>query len=226
MSRRPQQIAASLTGRPLFWVALITVAFALPVLRSVTRDLPEPPMVYGALPEFTLTNQDGEPFGLQDLTGKVWIANFIFTSCGDVCPRLTGRMRELQERLDNMGDAVHLVSISVDPDRDTPEVLNDYAQRFTARPGFWTFLTGPLDAIEETVVSGFKMGMQRTEVEDTGFFDIVHGERFVLVDQAANIRGYYESTDEGLQALLNATGMLANLGPVVPDDAKSVVSSQ
>lgn len=224
MAHRIQTIAAALTGRAAFWVVLVVVAFALPLSRSLSRELPPPPAVLGTLSDFTLTNQHGDPFGLADLEGRVWIANFIFTSCGEVCPRLSGRMRELQERLDNMGDAVHLVSISVDPTRDTPEVLKEYASRYTARPGFWTFLTGPLDAIEETVVGSFKMAMQRTEVEDTGFFDVVHGERFVLVDQLGNIRGYFESTDEGLQSLLNQAGILANLGPRVSDPDSPVVS--
>jgi len=224
MGDRIQSIAEALTRRPVFWVALVVVAFALPLSRSMSRDLPPPPPVLGTLDDFTLVDQDGRDFSLADMRGRVHIVNFIFTSCGEVCPRLSTRMRELQERLDNMGDTVHLVSISVDPTRDTPEVLKDYAQRYTARPGFWTFLTGPLDSIEETVVGSFKMAMQRTEVEDTGFFDIVHGERFVLVDQLGNIRGYYESSDEGLQELLNEAGRLANLGPRVSTPDGSVVS--
>jgi protein SCO1/2 len=224
MARRIQKAAAKLTGSWVFWLVVLAASFSLPLVRSLTREIPEPPRVYGQLPEFELTDQDGDSFGLADLSGKVWIANFIFTSCGDVCPRLTSRMREIQNRLDKMGDSVHLVSFSVDPVHDTPQKLRDYADAYGARRDIWTFVTGPLDAIESTVVGGFKMVMQIGEMEDTGFFNIVHGERFVLVDQRGRIRGYYEADDEGIQHLLNHAGLLANLGP--GDDREPAVISR
>lgn len=224
MGARIQRIAAALTGHWAFWLLLFSGALSVPLVKSMTRELPPPPPVYGTVPDFELINQDGETFRAEDLHGRVWVANFIFTSCAEVCPRLSSRMRELQERLTNMGDAVRLVSFSVDPERDTPERLKEYSATYTAKKDIWSFVTGPIESLEKTVVDGFRMSMERTEIEDTGFFDIVHGERFVLVDQLGQIRGYYHSDEEGLQALLNELGLLANLGPRSADGPSDVVS--
>ena len=200
------------TGRGVLWAfALITVAVFF-LVRSLSQEPVEPPGIFGELPVFELVDQDGEDFGSADLAGRIWIANFIFTSCGEVCPRLTTRMHQVQTELEKKNDPVLLVSISVDPKRDTPEVLRDYAQRFGADLRRWSFLTGPLDAIESTVVGGFKMVMQRTEDEDTGFFNIVHGERFILVDGHGRIRGYYEAGDEGLRELVADARLLVEIG--------------
>ena len=187
-----------------------------------------PPPALGQLPEFILTDEQGEPFGLADMRGRVTVVNFFFTSCGSVCPRLSTRMAELQGRLLNMGDSVRLVSISVDPVRDTPEVLNEYGHRYRARKDFWKFLSGDsIEEIEAVVEQGFKVGVDMEENEETGFFDIVHGKRFVLVDQLGRIRGYYRADDEGIQELLTTMGLLANLGPALPEEsneASAVVS--
>lgn len=221
---RSQKFFADLTGNWVFWVLLFAGAVTFPVARSVTRQLPPPPPIYATVPDFELVNQSGETFTPQQLRGRVWVANFIFTSCAEVCPRLSTRMRELQERTVNMAGAVHLVSFSVDPVRDTPEKLHDYAETYSARQDVWSFVTGPIDVMKTTVVDGFKIAMEREEVEDTGFFDIVHGEHFVLVDQLGQIRGYYRADDEGLQQLLNQMGLLANLGPRLSKDEPDVVS--
>lgn len=226
MSRLPlQRLAARLTGSRWFWSLAVFALFALPLVRSIGRQLPPPPPVYGQLPDFRLVDQDGQPFGLPDLKGRVWVANFIFTSCGEVCPRLSHRMAELQARLRNVGDAARLVSFTVDPARDTPAVLREYSLRYHARHDFWKFLTGSLTDLEQTVVDGFKVAVERTAVGETGFFDIVHGERFVLVDQEGRIRGYFGADDDGLQELLNQLGLLANLGPRASGTASAMVSS-
>ncbi len=214
----PMGLAARLTGSWVFWVLLLSSAFAMPIIRSVTRELPAAPTVYGEVPAFEFIRQDGSTLSRDDLRGKIWVANFIFTSCSDVCPGLSSRMREIQNRMDKMGDAVHLVSFSVDPARDTPEKLQKYAARFQARPDMWSFVTGDMEAIQSVVEDGFKLGLEATEVEDTGFFNIVHGERFVLVDQLGQIRGYFRANDEEIQRLLNTAGQLGNMGPVSPTE--------
>jgi len=221
---RTQRFFADLTGRWVFWALVFALAVSFPVFRSVTREIPPPPPVYGEVPQLDLVDQDGKTFNVSQLQGRVYVANFIFTSCAEVCPRLSTRMRELQQRLANMAGAVHLVSFSVDPERDTPEVLKLYAERFSAREDVWSFVTGDISAMEQTVVDGFKIAMEREEVEDTGFFDIVHGEHFVLVDQLGQIRGYYRADDEGLQQLLNELGLLANLGPRISTERSDVLS--
>jgi cytochrome oxidase Cu insertion factor (SCO1/SenC/PrrC family) len=114
--------------------------------------------VYGAVPDFALIDQHGHPVRRGDLEGKVWIASFIFTNCPDECPLMTAEMARLQPDLAQAQD-VRLVSISVDPDHDTPAVLSQYAARFNADPGRWLFLTGDKRAIYRLAREGFRLGI-------------------------------------------------------------------
>lgn len=200
---------ATLAGRPRFWITLtLTVLLAVIALGRVVRGTAvEEPALRIPLPAFTLTDHRGERFGLEQLRGRVWIANFIFTSCPTACPKLTQRMKEIQQLGRHLGDALHLVSFTVDPETDTPKVLADYAAAQQISLDNWTFLTGPLGEVETTVVSGFKIGMGKTE-SSPGIFSIFHGERFVLVDREGAIRGYYEASDEGLDAILRDAELL------------------
>src|SRR5260370_12349444 len=100
---------------------------------------------YGAVPSFQLVNQNGQPFGSAQLAGKIWIADFIYTTCPGPCPMISSRMSELQKPLEKTD--VHLVSFSVDPEKDTPQVLRGYADKLQADPARWDFLTGPKIAI-------------------------------------------------------------------------------
>src|SRR5918999_5633656 len=98
----------------------------------------------GAAPDFALTSQDNQPVTLQDFRGKVVAVTFIYTSCPDTCPLLTMKMAQVQDDLGpRFGTKVAFVSITVDPERDTPEALKDYAEAFDADPAGWAFLTGP-----------------------------------------------------------------------------------
>jgi protein SCO1/2 len=220
-SRRPGPLAR-LVGHPLFWVATVGVLFGLPVVRSMTRRLSASPAILGGLPAFTLTDQAGRPFGTRELAGKVWVADFIFTSCEEACPLLSQRMAEVGRRARHLGPDFHLVSISVDPQRDTPARLAAYGARYGANPVQWSLLTGPAEAIESAVTGGFKVGMGRERMpgrptavadgEDGGgdFWQIFHGENLVLVDRELRIRGYFPATAEGLDRLMEAIGRLVN----------------
>lgn len=165
----------------------------------------------GALPEFNLTDQSGREFALKDLKEKVWVANFVFTSCAGTCPLLTQRMKRVQDVMVNLGDDgshFRIVSFSVDPERDTPERLSQYAKEYGVRPELWSFLTGPVDQVNQTVVEGFKIAMGKAPRQGEGsatsgeIFDILHGEKFVLVDRQGKIRGYYDSDGEGITRLV------------------------
>jgi protein SCO1/2 len=203
---------AALVGNRWFWILTIGLVFILPLSRALGRDVPHPPAMKLALPPFQLTDQWGKPFGSADLKGRIWVADFVFTSCPTVCPKLTKRMQEIQHRARNLGDAFHLVTISVDPETDTPEKLAAYAATYHATPTRWTFLTGPLDAIEPTVVRGFKIAMGKEELAPgSGMFSIFHGEKLVLVDPEGFIRGYYDADDEGITAMLHDAGLIANV---------------
>jgi protein SCO1/2 len=137
-----------------------------------------------------LTERSGSAVRAQDLEGSVWIAGFIFTRCPDVCPALTDRMAGLGRALGG-ADPVRLVSFSVDPAHDTPNVLSDYAERAGAGDD-WLFLTGPRDEIASLLKDGFKVAFADDGPPDT---PITHSDRLVLVDRALQIRGYYHGRD-------------------------------
>ena len=140
---------------------------------------------HGQLPDFSLTDQRGSPFALSKLHGKVWVADFIFTSCGTICPPMTIEMARLQDEF--AAEEVHFVSFSVDPEQDTPEVLFRYADYYGAAGNRWSFLTGQKDAIYQLAQDGFNLAAGHRGSE------ILHSTRFVLVDRNQQLRGYYDS---------------------------------
>ena len=113
-----QARVSELVARPVAWAIFFALASLVLIGRTMGQKPPQPPSMSLALPAFQLQNERGEPFGSEQLRGKVWVADFIFTSCPTVCPRLTERMAELQHRGRNLGEAFHLVSITVDPNTD------------------------------------------------------------------------------------------------------------
>lgn len=190
--------------RPSKWFWLIAIALFGVLLTTrviLARRMAQLPMLV-ELPAYSLTNEQGEKFGATNLRGKAYVANFVFTSCPVICPKLTKRMVQVQDRTKDLGDALRLVTITVDPENDTPEVLRAYSQKYGADPARWVFLTGPLTEIEPVVVKGFKMMMAKKEATP-GLFEIVHGERLVLVDGKGFVRGFYEANDEGVDKLVS-----------------------
>ncbi len=185
------------------WVLFAALALAVPMGALLLRPATRPQLpVLANLPDFSLVAEDGKPFGRADMLGKVWVADFVFTSCADACPRLQNKMRRIQDRLlpPEQGGQIALLSISVDPDRDTPQRMAEYAQHYGARKEMWRYLTGPQKDVERTVVQGFHTAMAKLPVPkgaDTQAeaFDIMHGERFVLVDAQGRIRGFYDADD-------------------------------
>jgi cytochrome oxidase Cu insertion factor (SCO1/SenC/PrrC family) len=122
---------------------------------------------FGTVPDFSLIQRDGRRVTLADLRGKVWIANFIYTHCTDTCPLQSAQMARLQEELKTEPD-FRLVSITVDPEQDTPETLTEYATRFGADRDRWLFLTGEKRAIYTLAVEGFRLGVAEPEESDQG----------------------------------------------------------
>lgn len=149
--------------------------------------VPEALPVIKKLPTFTLTSDKGTPFSPEDLAGKVWVADFIFTSCPGPCPIMTRNMAGVAETLKMISD-VAFVSISVDPETDTPEVLAKYGAQHGADPARWHFLTGTPEAIQSVAAEGFMVGA----IDDP----MIHSSKFCLVDRAGQIRGYFTGTDE------------------------------
>jgi protein SCO1/2 len=142
--------------------------------------------VFGQVPEFQLTSQSGETVERRTLDGHVWVADFMFTTCPGPCPLMSRQMRQVQ---DATSADVKLVSFTVDPAHDTPTVLAAYAKHFLARQDRWYFLTGAQSSLDHLGRDGFKLNSVDGSLE--------HSTRFVLVDRAARIRGYYSSLEEG-----------------------------
>ncbi len=139
------------------------------------------------LPDFSLTERSGQTVTLADLKGKVWVADFFYSTCPGPCPMLSSRLSELQKSLGS-DDRVRLVSISTDPEKDTPELLRQYAERFQAVDR-WLFLTGSKAAIHGLAHDGFKLPI----AENPGAPEpIIHSTRLILVDQTGAIRGLYD----------------------------------
>jgi cytochrome oxidase Cu insertion factor (SCO1/SenC/PrrC family) len=159
---------------------------------------------YGSVPEFQLTNQDGKHFGSADLRGKIWIADFIYTTCPGPCPMISNRMSELQQPLEKTD--VHLVSFTVDPVKDTPKVLHTYAERLQAEPGRWDFLTGAQSTIYNLSRNGFKLAI--SDGSDAKGIP-VHSTRMILVDRHGEIRGYYDAA--GADAITKLVADTAHL---------------
>lgn len=150
--------------------------------------------ILGTVPDFSFTNQTGESVTKNNLLGKIWVADFIFTRCAGPCPMITARMKTLAEKFrDN--ENVRFVSFSVDPVFDTPEVLSKYAAKYDADPARWHFLTGDKDEIYELSERYFHLGVGDIPAEDREALDqaIRHSTRFALVDSEGKIRGYYDS---------------------------------
>jgi protein SCO1/2 len=145
--------------------------------------------VFGDVPQFELVSQDGQPFHSQALAGKIWVADFIYTTCTGPCPRMTSQMREVQDAIAKMPD-VKLVSFTVDPARDTPQVLADYAKIHGASFEHWYFLTGSRATLLKLDRDAFKLGNVDEALE--------HSTRFVLVDRQAHIRGYYDTSESSV----------------------------
>ncbi|MGE5304236.1 MAG: SCO family protein [Alphaproteobacteria bacterium] len=156
---------------------------------------------FGTVPEFSLAERNGRTVTLAELRGKVWIADFIYTSCTDTCPLQSAEMSKLQEHWSYRPD-FKLVSFSVDPERDTPQVLARYAEHFKADASRWLFLTGDKGQITRLIQEGFHLSAAPALKSAAGEDVILHSPRFVLVDKAAQIRAYYDSRDaEALQRL-------------------------
>jgi len=163
--------------------ALLPIWSLLFAACSANRPLP----VLGQVPPFQLTAQTGEALDRQSLAGHVWVADFIFTTCPGPCPRMSSQMRQVQTATADTPD-VKLVSFTVDPAHDTPPVLAAYARHFLAQPGRWYFLTGAQSSLDDLGRNGFKLNPVDGSLD--------HSTRFVLVDRAARIRGYYASSDD------------------------------
>jgi len=151
---------------------------------SQPRALP----TFNTIPEFTLTSHTGSQFrSAEQLKGRVWIADFIFTTCTGPCPRMSSQMRRVQESLADV-PGIRVVSFTVDPNRDSPDVLAAYARRQNADPARWFFLTGPAETLHMLKRQAFLLG-------NVDGKNLDHSTRFVLVDPQGRVRQYYDTSE-------------------------------
>lgn len=176
-------------------VRFLLVALLVACSPSERKDSAPPLEDYGDVPAFALRDQTGAELTEAWLRGKVTIVDFIFTRCDTICPALSLKFARLEEQTKDLGDEVQLLSFSVDPAYDTPEVLAAYAAKFDADPARWRFVTGEPAAIERLVTGPFMTAMDRAGTTPSGAPDIRHGGHFLLVGPDLTIRGVYDSND-------------------------------
>jgi protein SCO1/2 len=146
------------------------------------------------VPDFTFTAQNGKPFGLKDLKGKVWLADFIFTRCPNVCPPMTANMARVQEHLKKAGVNVDIVSFSVDPDYDKPDKLTAFAQKHKTDLSTWHFLTGyKVEEIQKIAMEAFKGPIQQQKGPSPDVPILVtHPTQFYLIDGTGKVVKFYD----------------------------------
>ena len=156
--------------------------------------------VLGQIADFALTNQNGQVTTLADLSNHVWVADIIFTRCAGPCPRMTKQMKALQDALPAASEA-RLVTLTTDPDNDTPSVMKQYSERFNADPNRWTFLTGTKKEIAALGGGSLKLGSVPVKLdEQKDPVDLfIHSTYFVVVDKHAQLRAVFETGGEGVE---------------------------
>jgi protein SCO1/2 len=167
-------------------------------MASIDPDpaLDEPLPVMVDPPAFTLKDHAGRPFTRPDLAGHVTVAGFVFTRCQTVCPVISLRMRKLQHDTASQGSQLQLLSFSVDPAYDTPQVLAEYARKVGADPARWRFVTGDPAEVRRVVASTLMMAMEPDgTLQRGGVPNIVHSEHLALFDRQGRMRGVYDSAD-------------------------------
>ncbi|MDR6226432.1 SCO family protein [Desmospora profundinema] len=166
---------------------------------NATQEQAEP--LNWQVPAFEAVDQDGNPVTLDDLKGRVWLADFIFTRCPDVCPPMTANMTKVQQELEKQGVEVEIISFSVDPEHDQPEVLKEFAGNYDLSFDNWRFLTGyAQEEIETFAREGFKGDVQRMQEEDPLLIN--HPVSFFLVNADGNVHERYDGMDPDVEQMV------------------------
>lgn len=147
--------------------------------------------IYHNVGNFSLTNQEGEVYSHNDLEGKIYVADFFFTSCPSICPKMTTNMKRFAAAFKD-NEEVGIISFTVDPERDTVEKLKKYADKNGIDSKQWNLLTGDKSTIYELGVYGYLLSAQEDALAPGGF---LHSGQFILVDKEKRIRGIYEGTN-------------------------------
>lgn len=205
---------------PVLFAALVLLIIVIVVPTVVLPTVFFPPPTpklddLGRLPAFSFVDHTGATLTRADLEGHVTIVNFIFTRCDTICPVTSMKMRSVEDKTNDVGGDIKLVSISVDPVHDTVPVLAAYATKYGADPTRWRFARGDIAAVREVVEQGMQMGFDDLGgATASGAPNITHSGHFVLLDQRAHVRGYYDSDDwPRIETLMKHARYLARRPP-------------
>jgi cytochrome oxidase Cu insertion factor (SCO1/SenC/PrrC family) len=209
MDNAPEKMSRTLWLGIGLLIVILALAYAMSRTQSM-HDRPAPPPILGQVADFALTNQAGREVTLGDLRGHVWVADIVFTRCAGPCPRMTRQMKLLQDALPS-DSGVKLVTLTTDPDFDTPEVLKAYAERFEANPDRWMFLTGTKKQIAGLAIDSLKLTAIEQKPEDrkdpADLF--IHSTILVVVDKQGRLRGIFETEGEGVDPAPERSKLLA-----------------
>ncbi len=160
---------------------------------------PEMDTVFHTIPNWKLTDENSKEFLGESLKGKIYVADFFFTRCGSICPKMSTELTRVQDTF-SKEDEVQLASFSVDPTHDTPEILREYAKKYDAKAGKWHFLTGTKTQIYPLAVKGYFIPVADASEYDKAIKSpdetFIHSEKLILVDKEGHIRGFYDGTDK------------------------------
>lgn len=154
---------------------------------SVTGDT-----IYHTVSDFSFSNQEGDLVTLKDYEGKIMVADFFFTTCPTICPKMTGSLNRVQEKFKAQRE-LRLVSFTVNPENDSVPVLKEYAKKHMIKSSKWNLLTGNKEEIYKLGVNGFLVPAQEDALAPGGF---LHSEMVMLIDKEKRIRGFYDGTNK------------------------------
>ena len=209
MSTPPRKISLTLSFGLLLILLTLLLAYLLTGLKSHALRGARLPVI-GYINDFALTNQSGKASSLADLRGQVWVGDIIFTRCPGPCLKMTRQMKELQEAL-SAKSRTRFVTLTTDPDYDSPAILEKYAARFNAYTNRWTFLTGTKKEVGLLAANGLKLSAVEVDPADrkseTDLF--IHSTKFVVVDKQARLRGVFDTGGEGVDWSVEKKKILA-----------------
>lgn len=193
------------------WGHKLALVLVLSALASCTKA--EPPRVLRHISPFELTSQDGASFGSEHLSGNPYLVSFFFTSCSTVCPPIMEEMKSIQDQLMTRSNPTQLISITVDPDNDSPARLKTYANELGATTPGWTFLTGSNALVKEVVVNRLMTHMGEAATGPGGLVDIGHGSHVLVIDGQGRLRGVHEPVATTRDDLLETLDLLVAESP-------------
>lgn len=174
----------------------IKLLFMLVIAIFLLSACGEPTQTGRQVGSFSFTDQNGKPFGTDQLTGNVWIANFIFTNCNSVCTPMSNKMSDLQTAANERGLEVEFVTFTVDPETDTPQVLKDYIGQFSENESNWHLLTGyTQEAIEKLAFNQFQTIVQKPNESE----QVIHGTNFYVISQQGHIVNEFSYSEDAFE---------------------------